>query len=144
MNFRLEVIINAPMHDVCRLFDNIHNLEKWQPGFISAKHVKGVAGEPDAQTELYYKLGGKRIVLLETIITKNLPEEFTATYEADKVWNLISNKFIKNDSQSTIYITENEFRVSGLMKVMAWIAPSTFKKQSLLYMNYFKSFVENK
>jgi hypothetical protein len=80
----------------------------------------------------------------QIITTRNLPEEFSGTYEAKGVFNIVKNKFIPLDANKTKHITESEFQFGGLMKLMGIIMPGAFKKQSLKYMNDFKTFAEQK
>ena len=49
----------------------------------------------------------------------------------------------KIDENHTRYITEHYFRFDGWgMKVMAFLMPSAFKKQSMQYLKDFKAFAE--
>ncbi len=81
--------------------------------------------------------------MIETITKRNLPEEFTGTYEAKGVFNIAKNSFIPIDENKTKYVTEQEFQFSGFMKLMGAVMPGAFKKQTLKYMKAFKEFAEN-
>jgi hypothetical protein len=72
----------------------------------------------------------------------NLPEEFTATFEAKGVVNNQTTRFEKIDENNTRYISDNEFIFSGLMKILS-LMPGVFKKQSMKYLEAFKEFAEN-
>ena len=41
------------------------------------------------------------------------------------------------------YTTEQEFQFKGFMKIMAFLMPGAFKKQSMQYLKDFKAFAEN-
>lgn len=81
--------------------------------------------------------------MIETITVRNLPDEFSGIYEAQGVNNIVKNKFVKISEDKTKYITENEFQFKGLMKIIGFLMPNTFKKQSMKYLNDFKKFAEN-
>jgi hypothetical protein len=87
-------------------------------------------------------MGKRDIEMIETIITRNLPEEFSGIYEAKGVFNLVKNKFVKLSETKTKYITENEFQFKGFLKIIAILMPGAFKKQTMKYLADFKNFVE--
>ena len=54
----------------------------------------------------------------------------------------------KISDTKTLIVNQQEFQFSGLMKIVAFFQPSgfnldAFKKQSNIYLNSFKNFVEN-
>jgi carbon monoxide dehydrogenase subunit G len=144
MKYELEITINLPRKRVIELFDNPDNLKKWQDGLQSFTHRSGTPGEVGAQSDIVYQMGKRRIEMVETITKRNLPDEFSGTYEADGMWNLVENFFIEQDENTTLYRTRHTFECKTFMlKVMAFLMPGAFKKQSLKYMNDFKKFAEN-
>ena len=144
MKYRNEVKIRLPREKVVRLFDSEENLFKWQPDLISFEHISGDKGEVGAKAKLKYKMGKREIEMIETITVKNLPKEFSGTYEARGVWNKQVNSFEVIDEHSTRWTSVSEFRCSGFMKIMCWLMPGAFKKQTLKLMNHFKEFAEGR
>lgn len=142
MKYTSEVTINAPREKVVGLFDSKENLAKWQPGFISMEHLSGEHGKVGAKYKMKYKMGKREVEMVETITAINFPDNFGATYEAKGVWNEIKNHFEELPNGKTRYWTDNEFKMKGMMKIMAWIMPGAFKKQSQKYLDLFKGFVE--
>ena len=110
---------------------------------ISFDHISGTAGEVGAKSKLLYKMGKREIEMVETITVKNLPDEFSGTYEAKGVWNEVKNYFHEIDENTTKWVSENEFKCSGFMKIIAWLMPGNFKKETKKYLIYFKEFTEN-
>lgn len=143
MKYKSEIVINLPREKMIELFDNPDNLTKWQPGLISFKHKEGSPGQKGAKSVLLYKMGKREIEMTETIIKRNLPEEFEASYEAKGVFNVSKNKFVPVSGNSTKWINENEFRFSGIMSVFSIFMQNAFKKQSLMYLENFKKFAES-
>lgn len=143
MIYSCEIIINKPIEKVVELFDNPDNLYKWMEGLQSFEHISGEVGMPGAKSRLKFKMGKREIEMIETINVRNLPDEFTGTYEVEGVYNIVKNKFIKISENETKYISENEFQFKGFMKLIAFFMPGAFKKQSVKYLNDFKKFAES-
>lgn len=143
MKFTQEIEINKPINEVITLFDNPDNMNKWMEGLQSFEHISGTPGQPGAKSKLKFKMGNRQIEMVETITVRNLPDEFSGTYEAKGVYNTVKNRFVKLSDTKTKFIAENEFQFKGFMKLMGMIMPGAFKKQSFKYMNNFKNFAES-
>jgi len=143
MKYTVEVDIDVPVSQVVQLFDNTDNMYKWMDGLQSFEALEGTPGEAGAKSKMVFLEGKREIEMVETITVKNLPDEFTAIYEAKGVYNMVKNRFIAKNKNQTQYITEQEFQFTGFMKYMAMFMPSAFKKQTLRHMNAFKQFAEN-
>lgn len=142
MNYQLEMILDLPREKLVELFDNSDNMKQWQEGFVSMEHLSGVVGEKGAKSRLKYKMGMRDVEMIETIKKRNFPHEFSAIYEAKGVWNEVNNFFYERENGQTKWVTINDFRFSGFMKIIAFFMPGAFKKQSLKYMEDFKTFAE--
>lgn len=142
MRYTIETIIAQPIEKVIELFENPDNLAKWQPGFVGIEHISGEAGKAGAISKLTYLMGKRKIEMKETILENTLPNKFIAIYEAKGVWNKIANEFEAINTNSTKYSTQNEFVFKGFMKLISWLMPSAFKKQSCKYQEQFKAFAE--
>ena len=87
-------------------------------------------------------MGKREIEMIETITRRNLPAEFHGTYEAKGVYNIQKNFFTALGENRTKWVSESEFKFSGMMKLMGWLMPGAFKKQSQKYLDDFKAFAE--
>lgn len=144
MKYTCKIEINQPVEKVIELFDNVDNLPKWMEGLESFEHLSGEAGQPGAKSLLKFKMGKRKMEMTETITVRNLPEEFSGSYEMDGVVNHIKNKFSAISESKTLYTTKNEFVIKNniVMKIFAFLMPSMFKKQSMKYLQSFKKFAE--
>ncbi len=143
MKYTTQIDINQPIDRVIELFDNPDNMKEWMEGLQSFESISGTPGEEGAQSKLKFQMGKRSIEMIETITTRNLPEEFTGTYETKGVFNIVKNRFVPIDEHNTRYIQDQEFQFRSLtMKVMGFIMPSLFKKQSMKYLTDFKNFAE--
>jgi len=142
MKYTCETIIQLPRQRVIELFDNPENLKFWMPGLEKFEHIRGEPGKPGSQSRLEFKMGKRKMVMIETITVRNLPTEFSGTYEVNNVSNEVRNFFEELPDGTTKYSTENYFRFSGVMKLFAFIMGGAFKKTSQNYLERFKAFAE--
>ncbi|OFY87916.1 MAG: hypothetical protein A3F72_09130 [Bacteroidetes bacterium RIFCSPLOWO2_12_FULL_35_15] len=142
MKYKSEIEINKPLDKVIELFDNPDNMKKWMEGLQSFEAISGKPGEVGSKSRLKFKMGKREIEMIETVTVRNLPEEFSGTYEAQGVFNIVKNKFIPLTENRTKYISEQEFQFNGFMKIIGFLMPGMFKKQSMKYLIDFKNFVE--
>jgi carbon monoxide dehydrogenase subunit G len=142
MKYTLEIEINKPVDKVIELFDNADNMKKWMVGLQSFEHISGTPGQVGAKSLLKFKMGHRELEMIETVTVKNLPHEFSGTYEAKGAFNIVKNKFIELPGNKTKYVSEQEFQFHGFMKLFGLLMPGAFKKQSMKYLTDFKNFVE--
>ena len=143
MKYTTEIIIAIPRVGLIEKLDNPASMKHWQRGLTGYKVISGIPGQEGSKIELNYKFGRREMVLIETIIKRNFPDEFHATYDTKGVHNIQRNYFEEIDPNSTKWVSESEFEFSGfVMKVMAFILPGAFKKQSRQYAEDFKAFAE--
>lgn len=142
MEYTCEIDIDLPRSRVIELFDDPDNLPKWQDGLKSFTHKSGDVGQAGAKSDIVFQMGKRRVDMVETIETRNLPDEFTGIYTAKGMWNRNANFFTENAGK-TRWRQDNEFRCSGfMMRAMAFFMPGMFKKQSMKFMVAFKNFAE--
>ena len=144
MKFSCHVDIDKPIDRVIELFDNPNNMKEWQDGFVSFTHISGEQGQPGAISKVRYKMGKREFDLIETVTVRNLPHEFSGTYEHVHMTNHMSNKFEKLGEDKTRWTANIEYtKLNGFMpKLMAFIMPGMFKKQTQKWLNQFKDFAE--
>ncbi|MFY0643642.1 MAG: SRPBCC family protein [Bacteroidia bacterium] len=143
MKYSVSAVINKPREEVVAKFDNADNMKHWMRGLQSFEHLEGEPGKAGAKSKMVFKSGKRTIEMVETIVENKLPDYLHGSYDAKGVHNTIKANFEDIDGKSTRYVNEQEFHFAGLaMKFMGWIMPGAFKKQSMIYLNDFKAFVE--
>ena len=143
MKYGNKIEINLPLEQMIEKFDNPNNLKKWMPGLLSFEHLSGDPGQTGAKSKLKFQMGKRQMEMVETITVRNLPHEFSGTYEAPGVFNIVKNKFKSLPGNKTEWHAENEFQFKNLtMKIMGFLMPGMFKKQSMVYLTKFKEFAE--
>ncbi len=144
MKFACSVDINLPREKVVALFDNPENMKEWQDGFVSFEPLFGEPGQPGATAKLTYKYGKRDMVLIETVLENKLPDEMSGIYDHKHMRNHMRAVFTELAPDRTRYTSHVEYTaLRGFMiKAIAFLMPSTFKKQVQKWMNQFKDFAE--
>lgn len=145
MKFTCSVTINLPRATVIKLFDNPENLKEWQDGFHSFQPLEGSAGEKGSVAEVTYLMGKskKKMVITETVLKNNLPDEFIGHYHHEHMSNTMKNTFIDLGQQTRYDAEVHYLEFKGFMvKTIAFLFPGMFKKQVQKWLNQFKEFAE--
>jgi len=141
MKFVCSIIINNPISEVAKHFEDPEALKQSQKDFIRIEHLSGNEGEAGAKCKLIYK----KFDLIETIIHNTLPDEFYAKYEHKSMTNTMRSKFTVLNDNETKLTTEIEYtEFKGIfINLMANLFPSMFKKQVNKWLVKFKAYCEN-
>ncbi len=144
MKYTCTIDIHLPINTVADLWEDENNFKKWQDGFKAIEHISGEKGAVGAKSKIYFETGKRKMELLETIISNNLPEEKSARYEHIHMTNTQTTRFQSMGENMTRHTSEVEYlEFNGFIpKVMARFFPGVFKKQSQKWMNQFKEFAE--
>jgi hypothetical protein len=143
MKYITEIVVDVPRENFVKKMGDPENFKHWQRGLISYEMLSKNPGKEGSQLKLVYKMGKREITMVETIFKNNLPDEMHSSYDTKGVQNIQKNYFKDKDGK-TLWISESEFEFSGFaMKLMGFLMPGAFKKQSLKYMEDFKAFAEN-
>ena len=142
MQFSCEIDIQLPRKKVIELFDNPSNLVKWQPDLLKFEPVSGTPGQPGAKSRLTYRAGKRQYELLETVTRRDLPDEFSGTYESKMGVSTIRNRF-EDRGASTRWQMDIEFVGSGFMKVLSLFMAGAMRKQTHKVVQNFKTFAES-
>ncbi|WP_040250735.1 SRPBCC family protein [Psychroserpens mesophilus] len=143
MLYTTEIIVKVPLDVFVNKMNNIDNLKHWQRGLKSTEHISGNPGDLGSKIKLNYQFDKRKMEIIETITKSNFPKEFHATYATKGMNNIQKNYFSETSDGHTKWISINEFTpLSFSMRIMLFLMPSAFKKQSLKYMQDFKNFVE--
>jgi len=142
MKYTSEIKILKPREEVIKKFSEPDNIKHWQRGFISMKPISGKVGKQGSKNLIKYQMGKREIEMEEKIIKNDLPAQYHANYSTKGVYNIQRNFFEETIDGNTLWISHNEFRLSGFMKLMGVFMPGAFRKQTYQYMKDFKRFVE--
>ena len=80
-----EIEINSNIDTLIELVDNPYNMKEYMDGIESYTVLSGNIREVGTKAEIIALMGESKIIMIEEIITNNLPEEKKVTYTADGV-----------------------------------------------------------
>ena len=143
----LTVEINLPINKVVELFTDKNNFKEWKKDFVSYEHISGTSKEAGSVDKLVFK----RITMIETIISKNLPAEIVYEYEHKQAGKTImfhkaSNRFTSLSEDKTLYELDSEItKIIGLLpKIIMKLMKGAGKKYAQDQLNRFKVFAEKR
>lgn len=141
--YNVEIEIDLPRERVIELFDNPDNLPKWQKGLQSFEHLSGEPGQPGAKSKLVYLNGKHHFELIETVSVRDLPDEFSGSYEWEGGRNTLQNRFIALGALKTRWESTCHYEFTSIgMKIMGALVPGFFRKQNMSFLEAFKAFCE--
>lgn len=142
MKHKTEVLIDADLATVWRMFDDPANMARWQPTLKSFTHRSGMPGEPDAVSELIYDENGREIVMTETITARREPNFLGGAYESNWGSVIVFNHFEEVGANKTRWTSNVNYSFKGIMKFMAFFMQNAIRNRSERDMNRFKLLVE--
>lgn len=143
MKFKLELSLNKPRAEVWRIFDDPHNLNKWQPSLINIERVSGTTGQPGAITKLTFRSGEREFALLEKVTLRAEPERLDEVYENEYAENVLKNTFLEQGEDITLWKVEVIFNFKTLfMKILGLLKKKNFVIRTQRDMERFKALVE--
>lgn len=143
MKYENTIEIDLPLDKVIELFDNQDNMYHWMDGLEGHEHLSGTPGEPGAEMLLHFKMGKSSFSMKETITEKNLPHVFAGKYETKFATNHVSNSFEEAEGRTIMTSVTEVTAHSFIVRLMTWLLPASFRKQSQVYLENFKKFAEN-
>ena len=143
MKYDVTITVNKPIDEAVQKFDDPNKYKEWMKGLEDYTTSEGTPNHVGAVSTMKFKLGKRAMDMTEKVIERNLPQSYKVSYEANKVYNEVTTKFEKIDAGSTQITTSNMFQFNGfVMKVMGFLMPGAFKKQSYKYLEALKLFIE--
>lgn len=142
MKYTCEIEIERPLDKVVALFEDPDNLMKWMPGLVGMEHLSGEPGKPGSKSRIRFDMNGRKMEMTETLVERDLPRIFHATYETTGVFNTLRYRF-EGLENATRCISEDEFKFTNLpMKLMGFFLAGAFRKQTMKHLEAFKAFAE--
>jgi hypothetical protein len=145
MKFKLELLINQPLAEVWKAFDNVENMKRWQPSLISFEPISGTPGQPGAVSKLTYEENGREFSLIERITHREEPNRLDGVYENNFADNIVRNRFIEQGRVQTLWVLETEYAFKTLlMKIVGPLRKKNFVARTQRDMERFKEVAEDR
>ena len=143
MKFKLEVPINKPRAEVWKAFDNPENMKVWQPSLARFETISGKQGQPGAVSRLTYSEKSREFSLIEKVTGRDEPNRLDGVYENEFADNSISNRFVEQGTDKTLWVMETEYKFKTLvMKIMGPLMKKNLVARTAADMQRFKEMVE--
>ena len=154
MKYTVSIEIAKPLEEVAQLLADPAHLSKWLRGMVLHEPISGVHGQVGTKSRVVMEMGQQKFEATETITRREpadlerIPKGSVVHFEREIVtegmWNAARERLTEADPNTTLWESENEYRFSGLlMRLMGFLMPGTFRKQSLQHMQDFKAFAEH-
>jgi hypothetical protein len=153
MKYTVSIEITKPLEEVAQLLADPAHLPKWLRGLVLHEPMSGAHGQVGTRSRVVMQMGQQRFEGTETITRREpaelrgIPEECLVHFEREiagpGMWSVVRERLTAAGPESTLWESENEYRFSGvMMRLVGFLMPGAFRKQSLQHMQDFKAFAE--
>lgn len=153
MKYTISMEIALPREQVIQLLEDPTARPKWLRGLVSHETVRGVDGQVGTESRVIFQSGKQTMECTETITRReptnlrDVPSDRGIQYErevaANGMWNAAREHLTEASPERTLWVSENEYRFTGLMRLIAPLMRSSFIKQSRQHMEDFKAYAEH-
>ncbi|MFS8103180.1 SRPBCC family protein [Lentzea alba] len=153
MKYTVSIEIALPLERVAQLLADPAHMPKWLRGLVVHEPLSGVHGHVGTESRVVMQMGQQKFEGTETI-TRREPEDlseipagsvvhFEREIVGDGMWSAARERLTEAGPETTLWVSENEYRFSGvMMRLVGFLMPGAFRKQSLQHMEDFKAFAE--
>ena len=154
MKYRNSIEIAQPRARVAQLLADPVHLPRWLRGMVLHEPVRGEHGQLGTVSRVVLQSGKQTFEITETVTRREpsdlqeIPREVVVVFERESVgasiWSVVRDRLTETDPRSTLWVSDSEFRFDGvLMRLIGFVMPGTFRKQSQQHMEDFKAFAEH-
>jgi hypothetical protein len=154
MKYTVSIEIALPRERVVQLLADSAHVPKWVRGVVLHEPLNGPHGEVGTRSRVVMRTGQQEMEAVETITRREpadlhgIAKDSVVHYEreivAEGMWNGARERFTETGPETTLWVSENEYRFSGLlMRLLAPFMRGVFRKQSQQHMRDFKAFAEH-
>jgi carbon monoxide dehydrogenase subunit G len=153
MKYTVSIEIALPREQVARLLADPAHLPKWLRGMVLHEPLNGMHGQVGTESRVVLQTGKQQMECTETITRREpadlheIPSDAIVHFEREIVatgmWSAARERLIEAGPEQTLWESENEYRFKGLlMRLVGFLMPGVFRKQSRQHMQDFKAFAE--
>lgn len=137
MKFTKEVVLDQPIGRVRELTADPAHLHQWQPDLVSITQHGDTPGTAGSTATLKYR----KFTLEETVLAATADER-VSRYETTGMVHTITNRYSAIDDQRTLLVCDNEFQLSGLLKLGRRMLEKSLREQVERNVDNFKKFID--
>lgn len=153
VKYSVSIEIALPREKVVQLLSDPVHRPKWLRGLVLHEPLRGADGQVGTESRVVFQSGGRTMECTETV-TRREPENlhgipsdrvvhFDREIVAAGMWSAAREQITETGTASTLWVSENEYRFNGLIRLAAPFMRGVFIKQSRQHMQDFKSFAEH-
>lgn len=153
MKYTVSIEIARPREEVAQLLADPAHIPKWLRGMVLHEPLNGLHGHVGTKSRVVMQMGQQQFEATETITRREpadlrgIPSGSVVHFEreivAEGMWSVARERLTEASPHTTLWVSENEYRFSSLlMRLVGFLMPGTFRKQSLQHMQDFKAFAE--
>ncbi len=142
MKYTVSETCDCPRDAFVRYLIGPDHLSEWQHTLIRHEAISGETGTEGSQARLINQFGKRKIEIIETIETANLPDTMSVVYEGPGAWNRVFYRIMDTPSGGTTWSMDCEFRCTGTLRVMSLLFPGMFKRATTKEMKNLKAYAE--
>jgi hypothetical protein len=153
MKYTVSIEIALPREKVAQLLADPEHLPKWLHGLVLHEPLNGVHGQVGTRSRVVMQMGKQTFEGTETITRREptdlhgIPSESVVHFDREIVgkgmWSAARERLTEAGPETTLWESENEYQFSGLlMRLVGFLMPAAFRKQSQQHMQDFKAFAE--
>lgn len=144
LSYTSEIIINKPVTTCFSEIVNLDSMKHWQEGLISIEHISGTPREIGSVMILNYLFGKRKMKLTESVTHRENNSSIHFNFDTKIMHNVQKNTFEVIDETTTKWVSKNQFFPRNFSaRIMLFLIPKAFKKQTKKYLTNFKNYVEN-
>ena len=152
MKYTVSIEIAQPRERVAQLLADPAHVPKWLRGLVLHEPVRGEHGQVGTESRVVLRTGQQEMEATETITRREpadlhaIPRDSVVHFEreivAQGMWNAARERLTEAGPETTLWASENEYRFSGVMRLVAPLMRGAFRKQTRQHMLDFKAFAE--
>jgi hypothetical protein len=152
MKYTVSIEIALPRERVVQLLADSAHVPKWVRGVVLHEPLNGLHGQVGTRSRVVMRTGQQEMEAIETITRREpadlhgIPKDSVVHFEreivAKDMWNGARERFTETGPETTLWVSENEYRFSGVLRLLAPFMRGVFRKQSQQHMQDFKAFAE--
>lgn len=153
MKYTVSIEIALPREKTVQLLADPALLPKWLRGLVVHEPLNGTHGGVGTESRVVLQTGQQKMEGTETITRRepadlhDIPSDSVVHFDrelvAEGMWSVTRDRFTEAGPGTTLWASENEYRFSGVMRLVAPVMRGAFRKQSLRHMQDFKAFAEH-
>lgn len=142
MKFTSSIEIDRSIGPLVELFQDPDVTLKWLEGLRSVEHVSGEYRQPGAVSKVVFDSAAGRMLITETVIQNNLPDEYIIRYEGQGYVSFSNYCFEELMPGRTKLTMVQHVELKGALKLASGLIKGTLSRQLQKSVESFKRYAE--